>query len=265
MWLLACKLVFGTILTAIFITFFGHPSYVKYQKSQTFISEKRVRFNLLKPPAITFVTSTSPMFKGWKMQNDDEKWTNLETMCNTSIQFNELIQCMNKKTFKLGDIIEKASGSKTRTNLTDANYWKEGLDLFQAGKSFSLNQSYSISADSPHLEFYLKKNRTHFVFIHDPAYFVYTINPDTMPAILLGMENPKSTYIYLRAVYHHMLDKPGQHCESSDSYIFTACIKNSISRKIGCRLEWDAWSSKDIPLCCSVAEVLRFEEEYVKL
>ena len=59
-----------------------------------------------------------------------------------------------------------------------------------------------------------------------------------------------------------MMDKPNQPCESSESYSFTACIKNSISRRIGCRLEWDIWSSKDIPFCTKVDQLLRFEHEY---
>ena len=103
-------------------------------------------------------------------------------MCNTSEGF----KCINEKTFKLGYIVEKAtSGDKEKKDITVSTYWKEGLDLFQAGKSFSLNQSYTISADSPNLEIYWKKNRTHFIFIHDPSYFVYNPNPETMPHILL--------------------------------------------------------------------------------
>ena len=62
-----------------------------------------------------------------------------------------------------------------------------------------------------------------------------------------------------------MMDKPGQRCESSESYSFTACIKNSISRMIGCRLEWDSWSSRDIPLCSTLEHLDRFEKEYEKV
>jgi hypothetical protein len=52
------------------------------------------------------------------------------------------------------------------------------------------------------------------------------------------------------------------HCESSESYSSTACIKNSISGRIGCRLEWDSWSSGDILLCTTVEQLERFEKEY---
>ena len=263
--MVTCKLVFISTLATVFFTFFGLPSYEKYQKNQTFISEKKVKFDLTKPPALTFFTSRSSFFKGWK-ENLDEKWNNLENVCNTSEDFMHVVKCINEKTFKLTDIVENAtSGDKTKKDIKDSKFWTEGLNVFQAGKSFSLNNSYRISADSPYLEIHLKKNQTHFVFIHDPDYFLHTANPDAMPHILLGMDDRKSSFVYMRAIYQRIMDKPGQRCESSESYIFTACITNSISRMIGCRLEWDDWSSQDIPRCSRVAELLRFEQEYLKL
>ena len=42
----------------------------------------------------------------------------------------------------------------------------------------------------------------------------------------------------------------------------TVCVKDSLSRRIGFRLEWDAWSSRDIPVCARVDQLLRFEQEY---
>ena len=61
------------------------------------------------------------------------------------------------------------------------------------------------------------------------------------------------------------MNKPEQPCESSESYSFTACIKNSISRMIGCRLEWDSWSTGDIPVCTAVEQLLKFEAEYEEI
>ena len=61
------------------------------------------------------------------------------------------------------------------------------------------------------------------------------------------------------------MSKLEQPCESSESYSFTSCIKNSISRKIGCRMEWDSWSSKDIPLCSTLEQLEGFDKEYFAL
>ena len=62
-----------------------------------------------------------------------------------------------------------------------------------------------------------------------------------------------------------MIDKPTQSFELYESYNFTACIKNSLSKRVGCRLEWDAWTSKDIPKCSTVDQLLKFEMEYHRI
>ena len=61
------------------------------------------------------------------------------------------------------------------------------------------------------------------------------------------------------------LDLPNQPCENSPSYSFTACIKNSISRVVGCRMEWDTWSDPAWPVCQRVDQIKMVEAEYFKL
>jgi hypothetical protein len=67
--------------------------------------------------------------------------------------------------------------------------------------------------------------------------------------------------VYIKAIYHQMLDKAKQRGESSEFYSFTACVKTNISRMIACRLKWDVWSSRDIPLCARVDQLLECEAE----
>ena len=72
---------------------------------------------------------------------------------------------------------------------------------------------------------------------------MFTHNPDTVPRIQITMNIPPN----------------------EQSYSFTACVKNSISRMIGCRLEWDSWSSRYIPVCATVEQLLKFETEYEEI
>jgi hypothetical protein len=173
---------------------------------------------------------------------------------------------MNDKTLKLSDFVKEAkSGDEASKDITDAAYWTEDIGFFQAGKTFTLNNSYTVGADGPYMEILLKENYTYFILIHDPNFFVPTTNPITVPHVLLEDTDSKSLTVYIKAIYQSMMDKPNQRCEASETYSFTACVKNSISRRIGCKLEWDVWSSPEIPLCTSVDQILQFEEEYVKL
>jgi hypothetical protein len=68
--------------------------------------------------------------------------------------------------------------------------------------------------------------------------------------------------VSLKAIYHQIMNKTEQPCESSESYSFTACIKNSISKRVGCRMEWDSWSARDIELCTRVEQLMQYEKEY---
>jgi hypothetical protein len=77
------------------------------------------------------------------------------------------------------------------------------------------------------------------------------------------MDDKQSQLIYLKTTYQTMMDKPEQPCESSESYSFTACLKNSFSKRIGCRLEWVAWSSRDIPLCTTMEQLEQINEEHI--
>ena len=133
-----------------------------------------------------------------------------------------------------------------------------------AGKSYSININ-PAGKNGYGFKIYLKPGQNYSLFIHDPNFYVSSLNPETIPGIFLNIDDKKSQIIYLKTTYHHLMDKTNQPCESSESYMFTACIKNSISRTIGCRLEWDSWSSTDIPLCTTLEQLERFDKEYGNL
>ena len=254
------KLVFITTLGTIFLIYFGHPSYLKYKKNQTLISETKVDFNRNKPPAITVLAWRKQKEVGWKEKS------NLTENCDVSQDFKDIIECIDNKTFNLSEILEQAtSGDESKTDITNASFWTEDLSNFQAGRCYSLNQSYDIGTDSKIFSLSLRKSQNYTIFIHDTNYFMFTHNPDTVPRIQLIMDRSMTQLVYIKAIYHQMMDKPEHPCESSESYSFTACIKNSISRKIGCRLEWDSWSSRDIPVCARVDQLLQFEEKYEEI
>jgi hypothetical protein len=263
MWMVICKQFFTGILAVLFFLYFGYPSYSKYMDGETLISEEKVMFNPVNPPAITLVAWTAELMKGWK--DVPMNASDLKSFCNTSASYSDFVQCVNNKTYALSDMVEMAKFGHDR-NVTDSKYWNEDLSRVKAGKVFTLNNSYEVgssAAKSLHIDF--KKGFNYSIYIHDPQFFVITINPQTIPHIFLSLEDLASYIVYLVPIYHHMMDKPTEKCESSESYSFTACIKESMSKRIGCRLEWDAWSSKDITKCSTVDQLLKFEKEYNRI
>ena len=100
MLLLTCKLIFVATLAVIFLTFFGPPSYVKYQRKNTVSTESKVRYDPKKPPAITIFAWSGVIFNGWKNASYVTYSLNSENFCNSSETFDNFVQCINDKTFK---------------------------------------------------------------------------------------------------------------------------------------------------------------------
>ena len=161
------------------------------------------------------------------------------------------------------------------------------------GKQFHLNDSFVLSYNykksvkyilHPHLVFpyfpifsiTLISNRSYVFWVHDPDYFLPSINPDIFPHAGIRINNkPQIIWIYLRPVYYERLSKIGEMkhyhglgitvfsdapCESSADYSFTACLRNSVSRMVGCRLPWDQWTDPTIPECEETRQLMEHDQ-----
>ena len=110
-----CKFILITSLAVVFFVFFGHPSYVKYQRKDTVFTESNVEDGKIPPPAITIYAWRRSLFTGWKNS------TVGKDSCNVSDTFDNYVQCVNDETFKLGDILLSASNGNH--NLTKDAFW----------------------------------------------------------------------------------------------------------------------------------------------
>jgi hypothetical protein len=190
----------------------------------------------------------------------------LKCFGNESTDFHKVVQCINNETFKHNDIIEEYRRVKTKneTDITKDTIYAEDISFFFVGKAHSFNISFA-EEDDLGFSIYFKPGYNYSIFIHDPHFYMFTTNPGTIPYILLHVDDMKSQDVFFTTTYHNMMNKPEKRCESSETYRFTACVKNSISRRVGCRMEWDVWSSRDIPVCTRVEQLERFDKEYFGL
>ena len=121
------------------------------------------------------------------------------------------------------------------------------------------------------LLFRMNKSLIYQIHIHDPNFFFLTTNPITIPKIKIfrsirsvgGREFYHMTYI--RAIKHIKMNREKEPCGSGPGYNFVRCLKNSIARTVGCRLEWDRVSSDETPLCEYFDQVKKHEILYQKL
>ena len=109
----------------------------------------------------------------------------------------------------------KASGKVTCSGHFMANSFISMIPLF----SLTITKNLSSTIYHPHMIFSfnfdkfsvsLISNRSYVFWVHDPDFFLPSINPDIFPHAGVRIENkPKIIWIYLRPVYYERLSKFG--------------------------------------------------------
>ena len=258
------KHVFILILAMIFMLFFGHPALVSYQSNDTIFIEKKVKFKAEDVPAITIAAArqNTKQSHGWRGNSEALK-DMIGVFCNTSTGFNETLNCINKQTFDLFECVENET--YLNSTLTGPEFWNTELFNFYWGKVFTMQRAYLGTNWETSLKLCLNSSLAYSIWIHDKDFFIPTINKDVIPHYLLRIEQQEYIWLLIRPIIYNMMDKPDQRCEPSRSYSFTGCVKNSVSRRVGCRMEWDSWSSEEIPVCSTRMQILQFEEEFYRI
>ena len=138
--------------------------------------------------------------KGWK---NDFVNKNLKQNCKITKNVSNLISCIDKNTFTLSEVLETKPieiGDESSSRFTNASLWSEDLSNFDLGKVFTLNNSYRIGHNSDHLQIYFKKGNNYTISIHDPHYYMYALNPFTIPQIRLVITDSKSRALYIEVI-----------------------------------------------------------------
>jgi hypothetical protein len=170
----------------------------------------------------------------------------------------DTLECIKDNTYNLNETIEEAVILPKEINLLVSSFWDTDLTVFSAAQCHTLNNSYTIGTDMDHmLRISVTRNKTFHVFIHDPKLTTLNFNPETFPDTKLTiMENNGLQLFYIKAMRHNRLRTPSSSCEDSEQYSFKSCVRNSVSRQIGCRLPWDKWTDPtSLPKCSKVDQM----------
>ena len=171
---------------------------------------------------------------------------------------------MDEKTFRLSEVVEDVTSLET--SLTGEEFWRSDFFNFYFGKVFTLHSLYHLGTDWENsLLLHLNPSMSYYVWIHDKDFFLTSINQDVIPHYFLRMDQKELVFLVIRPVNYHMMDKDDQPCNPSESYSSTRCVKNSVSKQIGCRLPWDQWCSGDIEICSTKNQIRQFEDEFYNI
>ena len=248
-------------LSLIFLKYFGYPSYITFHKKETDFSENQVPVNHTKPVMVTIYAWEYVHLVGCKEQSNG--FTNLGEICNSTDNYENMIECINNKTFKHEDIITRSTTGDSylgdEIDVTNISSWTKGITSFLIGRFHSVKIFPTIFPEEQSQQEWrfnvnLKQEQKYFIRIHDPDFFVLSSSPDTIPSIQLNMDDSKSHSIIIKAVYTSKMNKPKYPCISDKSYSLTRCVADSVNDKVGCRLEFDSLSSVDIQNCTTVKD-----------
>ena len=71
--------------------------------------------------------------------------------------------------------------------------------------------------------------------------------------------------MYLSLIEHVDLNRKANPCNKDLNYDFQLCVKNSVTRKLGCRFPWDLWSSTYFPRCTESEKIGKYHHLYLEI
>jgi hypothetical protein len=246
------RLTLQLALLAIFFWFFGLPAIEKYQEKRVMVVE-------------SWRHTAATIFA----ENYDSNGTNhgsyknasfFEQVCGNLKGNESLENCIEENSNGKSDsLVDVLLGLKKQHSLTTEQHLKEEFAMPSSGRYYSLDLvplKLSPDDEEHQLLLLLSYHYTYSILIHDPKFFFGFYNP-SFPMVRESAVNPNSTsnyYHYLIVTEMNELDLPEDPCNPDPGYNFQTCLKQSLSRQVGCRTRWDRWSRLNLPLCTNMEQ-----------
>lgn len=176
-------------LIVFFVIFFGGPSLQLFLKKQVLTVTSKKFGSKVAPPAITVVAySTSK--GGWNQEVQSTGIEALIAVCGTST---EMEACVRSNSRGQEGIIFVDLGKKLQLPLVGNDLWREDFTASWYGRSYTLIYPEPIGTDGLVDSFFLHVNTSdglsRRIFIHDPDYFILSVNPLSLPVNMQTLHN----------------------------------------------------------------------------
>ena len=112
------------------------------------------------------------------------------------------------------------------------------LRLFFPGIYFTLDLPIKIGPNDHNDQLFLglNTNLTYVVFVHDPEYFMFNVNPVAIPAatkkFTTHKKEPNRFYYRMDLVEVNNLNRQHKPCKDNSDYSFLACLRKSVALKV---------------------------------
>ena len=128
-------------------------------------------------------------------------------------------------------------------SVSDPGLWSSDLTMAMFGRCYTLNYGQLLKVDQETDSIMINLvPANYYVYLHDPDFFLVTINALTMPTQFLTVSELNiGSYLGLALERVEMvkLNRLEAPCNPSPGYKFTLCVKQSLAKIVNCSLPWN--------------------------
>ena len=256
----AGKVLLVVTLISIFRKYFGIKSWERYKSQKVLVIKSWERPDFLPTPTITVCSFSVDTGLGYRNVSGEQKksGTVLEYLCG-GLEGEGLVECLDKNAFDLATIVQFEGyidrgikvGRRTFKDfpLVD-EHWRMNHD-YTWGPCLTLQYDEHMGTQKK-INIGLNPDLKHRILFHDPRYFIRSINP-TIPVNDDVLDPGTRSVNMIMLVEHRNLDVPSKRCNSEKKYSLTDCIREALSKDVGCTLSWaQADFLADLPICSTI-------------
>ena len=255
------RLTVQLLLFGVFLYLFGKPAVERYLDKKVIVVTSRRERGGTPAPALTIVVRRRDTGTGWKKETVETK-SFVDFICGDTDTNQSITGCIEENTFDLSEISQGVNLGLPVPGVSSnvvKDPWIEDFTYSFMGRTYTLNITKNLRYDSltdSLLRIGLEPNFTFDIFIHDPKYFYATRNPESgAPSVRKAVNPAELSYYYPFALTEvEELDVPNDRCNNDPDYNFRACVKESFSRRSGCKTKWDKFGHNNLQPCTNIQQ-----------
>ena len=237
------QMAFFLSLSTICFFGFGLPCLKRFFDNEITVREFVEKKTSLKPPAITVCPQK------WKPDSPPIMPVgHYKKKCGDANDTQDFIDCVANKTFGIREVIVSAtqgyqSNVVRNLSVSDPHLWTWDMTMAMVGRCYTLHYEQLLKVDQETDSIVVNLvPGNYYIGLHHPDFFLFTINPLTMPMTTVNLQERNGSYlsIALEQVQREKLNEVDvSKCNPNPDYKFTACIKQSLARTVNCSLPWN--------------------------
>ena len=244
------KMLVQMVLLVAFWSLFGSELLERYQEKKVVVTISESDYGYIPAPAVTVCALDTQNQIGFKMKMNMSLILDFEiisSICAGKTD-REITNCIEESTYSLNSSIKHLARG-FQIDQVEVK-WHPEFSVVVSGMCHTLEAGFNLGFDFSNSSMMMEFNESLSVitYIHDEKFFFINSNPG-LPFNEKRQGDPKMIEVKFLAVEHRNLDTPSKRCNPDPAYSFSACVKEAFSRDAGCRLKWDRWTDRALPIC----------------